>query len=60
MSNAAADIVRTALAAGRASLTEQESKALLAHYGVPVPSGDWWPRRPRRSRPRGGSAARWP
>jgi acyl-CoA synthetase (NDP forming) len=39
MSNTAADIVRTAFSAGRASLTEQESKALLAHYGVPVPSG---------------------
>jgi len=35
----AAALVRDALAAGRTALTEWESKALLAAYGVPVPPG---------------------
>ena len=39
MNKAAAEIIGAALAAGRASLTEQESKSLLGTYGVPVPPG---------------------
>jgi len=36
---AASELVHDALAAGRTVLTEWESKALLAAYGVPVPPG---------------------
>lgn len=40
MNDAAAEIIRAALAAGRASLPEQDSKTLLAAYGIPVPPGE--------------------
>ena len=36
---AAAALVREALAAGRAALSEWDAKSLLAAYGVPVPDG---------------------
>jgi len=39
MSAAGRDMIRRALAAGRASLDEREAKALLAMYGVPTPAG---------------------
>jgi long-chain acyl-CoA synthetase len=38
--NEAAEIVHSALAVGRRSLTEWQSKALLEAYGIPVPAGE--------------------